>query len=49
MEKRIQEKVSVSKIFAFELVALNTHFYRDRILVIISQYVNKQCKYFRYY
>ena len=32
---------------AFELVALNTHFYRERKLVIWSQYVNKESQYLR--
>ena len=40
---------SVSKIIAFELVSLKTRFYRERILVIGSQYVNEQSQDFRYY
>ena len=32
---------SVFQITVFELVALNTHFYRERIIVIGSQYLNK--------
>ena len=39
MEKKIEKIFSVSEIIAF--VALNTHFYRERKLVISSQYVNK--------
>ena len=37
------------EIIAFELVASNTHFYRERILVIGNQYVNKESQTFRYY
>ena len=37
------------EIYAFELVALDTCFYWDKILVIGCQYVNKQSEDFRYY
>ena len=49
----MQEKIK--KIFldlekiAFKLVALNTRFYWERILVIGCQYVKKQSQDFRYY
>ena len=36
------------EIIAFELVALNTCFYLDRIFVIGRQYVSKQSQVFRY-
>ena len=49
MHKKIEKISTVSKIIAFELVALSTHFYRERILVIGSQYVNKQSQDFKYY
>ena len=48
MQKKIEEICSVSEITPFELVALNTHFYRQSILIIQSQYVNKQSKDLRY-
>ena len=37
-----------SEIIAFELVALNTRFYCENILVIRCQYANKECQNFRY-
>ena len=37
------------EIIAFESVALDTHFYWERILVIGYQYVNKQSQDFTYY
>ena len=46
--ENIQKIFSVAEIIAIELVALNTHFYRQRILVIQSQYVNKQSEDLRY-
>ena len=49
MEKKIQKMFSVSEITSFELAMLNTQFYRERILVIESQYVNKQSEDSRYY
>ena len=38
-----------TKIIAFELVALETGFYWERIFVNGCQYVDKQSKDFRYY
>ena len=49
MEKKMKKTFWVLKKIAFELISLNTGFYRERKLVIGSQYVNKQSKYFRYY
>ena len=49
MEKTIHRMFSVSEIISFELVVLNTQFCRERILVIDSQYVNKQSEDSRYY
>ena len=40
MQKTIEKICPVSEIIAFEFVALNTHIYQERILVIGSQYVN---------
>ena len=42
MKKKFQKIFFDFKIIAFELVALNTHFYWERILFISCQYVNKQ-------
>ena len=42
MQKKIQKFFFDLEIIAFELVALNTRFYWERILVIGCQYVNKQ-------
>ena len=45
--KKLTEKMFlVCEIIAFDLVALNTHLCRVRILVIENQYVKKH---FRYY
>ena len=49
IEKKIEKAYSIYVIIVFELVALNTYFYRERILVIRSQYANKQSQDFRYY
>ena len=49
MQKKIEKKFLVSEIIAFELVALNTQFYRERILVIGSQYVKKHSQDFRFH
>ena len=49
IQKNVDKIVLVFKITAFELVALNTHFYRDKRLVIGNQCVNKQSQGFRYY
>ena len=49
----MEEKINIIffdlELIAFELVALNTRFYWERILVIGCQYVNKQSRGFRYY
>ena len=47
MQKKIQQLFLDLKIIAFELVALNTLFYSERILVIGCQYVNKHSQDFR--
>ena len=41
MQKKIQEMFFHFEIIAFELVALNTRFYWERILVFGCEYVNK--------
>ena len=45
----MEKKFWILAKIAFELISLNTHFYRERILVIGSQYVSKQSQEFRYY
>ena len=47
MQKNFDQIFSVSEIIAFEFIVLNTHFYRERILVIESKYVNKESQYLR--
>ena len=49
MEKKIQKIVFDLEIIASELVALNTRFYWERILVIGCQYVKKQSQDLKYY
>ena len=49
MEKKIEKRFFGFEIIAFELVALNTRFYWERILFIGCQYVKKQSQDFRYY
>ena len=49
MQKKIEKIFFDLEIIAFELVALNTCFYLERIVVIGHQYVNKQSQDFRYY
>ena len=49
MQKNNQKIFFDLQIIAFELVALNTRFYWERILVIGYQYVQKQPEDFRYY
>ena len=49
MQKNIKKIFSVLEIISFELVALRTHFYKERIILIRSQYINKQSQDFRYY
>ena len=49
MDKKIEKIFSVSKTISFELVALNTHFYQDWIVMIRGQCVKKHSQDFRYY
>ena len=49
MQKNIKKIFSVLEIISFELVALRTHIYKERIILIRSQYINKQSQDFRYY
>ena len=49
MKKKNPENIFDFEIIAFELVALDTRFYWERILVIGCQYVNKQSQDFRYF
>ena len=48
MQKKMEEMFFDFEIIAFELVALSTAFYAERILGIGCQYVNKQCQDFKY-
>ena len=47
--KKVEQILLALQIIAFELIALNTHFYRETILLIRNQYVSKQSQDFRYY
>ena len=49
MQKKIKKIFLDLEIIAFELVALNTRFYWERMPFIGYQYVNKQSQDFRYY
>ena len=49
MQKKIEQIFFDLEIIASEFVALNTRFYWERILVIGSQYVNKQSQGLRRY
>ena len=49
MEKNIEKWFFGFEIIAFELVALNTRFYWENILVIGSHYANKESQDFRYF
>ena len=49
MPKKIQEFFFGSEIIAFELVALNTRFYWENILVIGCHYANKESQDFIYF
>ena len=49
MQKKIRKMFFDFEITAFELVALDTRFYWERILVIGFQVFNKQSQDFRYY
>ena len=49
LHKKIQKYFFGFEIIAFELIAWNTRFYWERILVIGCQDVNKQSQDFRYF
>ena len=49
MQKKIQKIFFDLEIIAFEMFALNTHFYWKRILVIGCQYINKESQDLRYH
>ena len=49
MQKKIEKIYFDFEMIAFELVALNTRFYWERIPVIGCQYVTKQYQDLRYY
>ena len=49
MQKRVEKIFFGSKIIAFELVALNTRFDLERILVRACHHVEKMSQDFRYY
>ena len=49
MKQKVQKIFFDFELIAFELVALNTPFYWERILFIGCQYVKKQSQDFIYY
>ena len=49
MQEKIQQIFLDLEIMRLELIALNTRFYWNRILVTGCQYVNEQSQDFRYY
>ena len=49
MQKKMEEIFFDFEIIAFEMVALDTRFYSEGILVIRCQYVKKQSQHFIYY
>ena len=49
MDKKIEKIFFGSEIIAFELVALNTRFYWENILVIGCHYANKESQDFIYF
>ena len=49
MQSKLKNKHLVSWIVKFEMVALNSRLYRERILVVVYQYVNKRFQDFRHY
>ena len=49
MQKKIWKTFLELEIIAFEFVALNTRFYCQRILLIGTQYLSKQCQDLKYY
>ena len=49
MQKKLQKMFSGFEMIAFELVALNTRFYWENILVIGIHYANKESEDFIYF
>ena len=49
MHKKVQKIFLDFQTIAFELVALNSRFYWENILVIGSHYANKESQDFRYF
>ena len=49
MQKKVKESFFDFEIIAFELIALNTRFYWENILVIGCHYTNKKSHDFRYF
>ena len=49
MQQKAEQLFFKSDLIAFELVALDTRFYWERILVIGCQYVNKESQDYNYY
>ena len=49
MQKKIMKRFFDFEIIVFDMVALGTRFYRERILFVVCQYVNKQAEDFRSY
>ena len=49
VQKKLPKIFFDLEIIAFELVALNTRFYWEKILVIGSHYGNKESQDFRYF
>ena len=49
IQPKIKQMIFDFEITAFELVALDTRFYWERILVLGCQYTKKQSQRFRYY
>ena len=47
MKKKFERRFWILEKISFELILLNTHFYRDRIFVILSEYVKKQSQDFK--
>ena len=48
-QQKMEQKFSNLEVIGFELIALNTRFYWERIIFISCQYVSKQSEDFRYY
>ena len=49
MQKKIMKRFFDFEIIVFDMVTLGTRFYRERILFVVCQYVNKQAEDFRSY